>query len=61
MSTLGQLYRQARALHAARTAQAMREEHPSYQLLKELDELKLIMDGLLKAYKDAGGAQAPRV
>lgn len=58
MSTLGDLYREARTLCQERQAEAMRMEQPGYQLLREIDELKRIMDGLLRAYNDAGGEKA---
>ena len=58
MSTLGALYRMAREIYREKQAEAMRSERPSYQLLREIDELKRMMDGLLQAYKDAGGGKA---
>ncbi|WP_080058320.1 hypothetical protein [Spirosoma aerolatum] len=58
MATLGDLYRQAEAMRNQRIGQQSKEV-PSYALMREIDDLKRIMDGLLLAFKQAGGSKAP--
>lgn len=56
--TFGELYRLAQQLHDERSAEAMQLKQANGQLMREMDELKRIMSGLIKAYKDAGGSKS---
>lgn len=56
MASISDLYRQAERLRNDRIGWQARHP-PSYPVMREIDDLKRIMDGLVNAYRQAGGVK----